>query len=99
MKKTVFVVLRKYYHVVGCSVQPFSADGGDILLFPSYDEARGAALKWCGQMARQVSILCDYDELSATSAQYDDHVFRCVGRENRDAECVRVEAEIYQKYV
>lgn len=99
MKKTVFVVLRKYYHVVNGVVAPFSTYGGDILLFSSYDEAMESALAWCGRLASQVSTLCDFGELSPSACQCDTLVMQCYGRECFDNAYVRVVAEIFQKYV
>lgn len=99
MEKPVFVVLRKYYHVVGGVVAPFSPDGGDILLFGSYDAAKASAIKWCGQLSPRVSTLCDCGELSAAACQCDNLVMQCRGNECFDNAYVRVVAEVYQKYV
>lgn len=99
MNKPVFVVLRKYYHVVYGVVTPFSPDGGDILLFSSYDAAKEYALTWCSRLASQVSTLCDCGELSPSACQCDNLVMQCFGRECFDNAYVRVVAEIYQKDV
>lgn len=99
MKKPVFVVLRKFYHVERGVYSPFSPDGGDILLFNSYDTARESALSWCARLSAQVSTLCECGELPEAPCQYDNLVMQCLGRECYDNVYVRVIAEIYQKYV
>lgn len=99
MDKPIFVVLRKYYHLCGGYVSPFSPDGGDILLFDSYDDAKAFALKWCGRLAPRVSVLCDCGELSAAACKCDNLVMQCRGNECFDNTYVRVIAEVYQKYV
>lgn len=99
MNKPVFVVLRKYYHFVYEVVAPFSPDGGDILLFSSYDAAKESALTFCSRMASQVSAFCDCGELTPSACQCDNLVMQCFGWECFDDAYVRVVAEIYQKYV
>ena len=99
MKKPVFVVLRKYFYVVNGVDTPFTPDGGDIVLFGSYESAKEAALNWCRRFAKNVSTLCDYGEISAAACQIDDMVMQCVGRDCYDGLYMRVGAEVYQKYV
>lgn len=99
MEKPVFVVLKKYYRRVYDVVIPFSPDGGDIVLFSSYDEAKEYALSWCRRVSSQVSTLCECGELSPSACQCDNLAMQCIGRECFDTACVRVVAEIYQKYV
>ena len=99
MEKPIFVVLRKYFHVAYDSIYPFCPDGGDILLYDNYDVAKQSALKWCRGMADDVVCLCDCGELSAEACQIDSLVLQCFGRFCKDCSFVRVEVEIYQKYV
>lgn len=99
MEKPIFVVLRKYFYVVNGIDTPFTPDGGDIMLFGSYEAAKAHALTWCGRLARRVSTLCDCGELSAAACQCDNLVMQCVGRECHDNMYVRVGCEVYQKYV
>lgn len=99
MENPIFVVLRKYFYAVNGIDTPFTPDGGDIMLFGSYEAAKEHALTWCGRMARRVSLLCDCGELSAAACQCDYLVLQCVGHECYDNWCVRVGCEVYQKYV
>lgn len=99
MKKPVFVVLRKYFSVANGFDTPFTSDGGDILLFDSYEGAKAHALTWCERLARCVSTLCDCGELSPAACQIDNLVMKCVGRDCSYPLYVRVVAEVYQKYV
>lgn len=81
------------------SIFPFCPDGGDILLFGSYDEAKESALKWCRGMADDVICLSDCGELPDVACQIDNLVLQCLGRFCSDDSYERVEVEIYQKYV
>lgn len=99
MKKPVFVVLKKYFYSVRGVDTPFTTDGGDIALFDSYDEAKQQALRWCRNLAEQVSMLTDVGELPESACQIDNLVMQCVGRGFVDVSCERIGAEIYQKYV
>lgn len=99
MEKPVFVVLRKYFYVVNGIDTPFTPDGGDIVLFGSYESAKEASLKWCHHFAKNVTTLCDYGEISAVACIIDEMVMQCVGRECYDGLYMRVSAEVYQKYV
>lgn len=99
MKNPVFVVLRKYYHLVNGSVCPYSTDGGDIHLYDSYDDAKAAAIKWCSVWCSQVHTLCDCSELPASACQIDNLVFQCFGQNCYDNAYFRVAVDIYQKYV
>ena len=99
MEKPIFVVLRKYFCVVNGINRPFAPDGGDILLFGSYEAAKAHALTWCGLLARSISLLCDCGELPAAACQCDSLVMQCIGRECHDNIFVSISAEVYQKYV
>lgn len=99
MEKPIFVVLRKYFFVSHNIDTPCTSDGGDILLFGSYEAAKENALTWCGRMASQVVAFCDIGELPASACQLDNLVFQCVGRECHDTLYTRVSCEIFQKYV
>lgn len=99
MKKPVFVLLRKYFHVVSGSCVPFVLDGGDVMLFETYDAAKESALKWCEQFAHDVFTYCDIGELPDAPCQFDNLVMQCIGSECCVPVIVRVVAEIYQKYV
>lgn len=99
MEKPVFVVLKKYFHVVNGIDTPFTPDGGDIMLFGSYDEAKESALKWCEYFSHDVFTYCDNGELPAAPCNYDNLVMQCVGSKCYELHLVRVVAEVYQKYV
>lgn len=99
MKKPVFVVLRKYFHVVNGACVPFVFDGGDVELFGSYDEAKESALKFCERLSRDVFIYYDIGEMLAGPCQYGCLVMQCIGNESTVPCVERVVAEIYQKYV
>lgn len=99
MEKPVFVVLRKYFHVVNGACVPFVLDGGDVELFGTYDAAKESALKWCENLAHDVFTYCDIGELPAAPCQYDNLVLQCIGSECSVPCIVRVVAEVYQKYV
>lgn len=99
MEKPVFVVLRKYYRSERGVYSPFSPDGGDVLLFGTYEAAKENALTWCSRMARNVSTLCECGELPAAACQYDNLVMQCLGRDCYDGGFTRLIAEVYQKYV
>lgn len=99
MEKPIFVLLRKYFHVVNGACVPFVLDGGDVELFGSYDAAKESALKWCENLSRDVFSYCDIGELPAAPCQCDNLVFQCIGRESCVPVIVRVVAEIYQKDV
>lgn len=99
MKKPVFVVLKKYFYSVRGVDTPFTSDGGDILLFGSYEEAKKQALKWCSDLAEQVNLLSDIGELPEAACQIDNLVMQCVGHGCYGVVFVRIGAEIYQKYV
>lgn len=99
MKTPVFVVLKKYFYSAHGVDTPFTSDGGDILLFGSYEEAKKQALKWCCNLAEQVNLLCDVGELHEAACQIDNLVMQCVGHGCHDVVCVLISAEIYQKYV
>lgn len=99
MKKPVFVLLRKYFHVVKGECVPFFLDGGDVELFESYDAAKESALKWCETLAHDVFTYCDIGELPSAPCQFDNLVFQCIGNESCVPFIKRVVAEIYQKYV
>lgn len=99
MKKRVFVVLKKYFYSIHGVDVPYTPDGGDILLFDSYDVAKAKALDWCSCLAEQVSVLTDVGELPDAACQIDSLVMQCLGRSFYGVSCERVVAEVYQKYV
>lgn len=99
MKKPVFVLLKKYFYSVNGVDTPFTSDGGDVLLFENYETAKVQALKWCSNLANQVSLFVDVGELPEPACQIDNLVMQCIGRNCNDIACVRIVAEIYQKYV
>ncbi len=99
MEKPIFVVLRKYYHDVRGVYSPYSPDGGDVLLFDTYEAAKDNALTWCSQMARSVLTLCECGELSPSACLTDNLVMQLVGKDCYDAGFSRLIIEVYQKYV
>lgn len=99
MKKPVFVVLKKYFHVVSGYDTPFTPANSDIELFRSYEAAKECALSWCNTMARQVDVLCDCGALSEAASQCDNLVMQCVGYNCYGSLYVRIGADNYQKYV
>ena len=99
MKKPVFVLLKKHFHLSNGEHIPFTTASSDIEIFNSFEEAKKSAMTWAMSQGKNLHVLCDYGELQPSAVQCDNLVF-CVS-----VSCcfsrlyVNLGVDIYQKYV
>lgn len=99
MEKPIFIVVKKYFHMLCGYDVPFTPDWHDVDVYASYDEAVNAVMRWSEGIGHTRTLLIDVGELSRAAAQCDCLVYSLSVNNCYSRHFAHAGAEIFQKYV